>query len=253
MIPTPKRLPKAGRKSLPRKAGCSGVRMTPKAVVLFSGGLDSTTCLSWALKKGYDCSALSVNYGQRHSRENAAAKKIAGLLKVPLFEIKLSFPWLKASSLVDRKKRLPDLEYSEITSGKVPSTYVPGRNLVFASIGISFADAIGAGAVILGPNAVDYSGYPDCRPEFYRALASAANLGTKTPLTGGRIRLLTPIIKMSKAEIIRLALRLKAPLEYTWSCYSGGALPCGKCDSCKLRARGFSAAGAEDPALRGRG
>lgn len=221
-----------------------------KAVVLFSGGLDSTTCLAWALKKGYSCSALSFNYGQRHSRENRAASKIAKLLKVPLFGIRLSFPWLKKSSLVDAKKKLPDLGYGEITSGKVPSTYVPGRNLVFAAIGISFADAIGAEAVILGPNAVDYSGYPDCRPEFYDALAAAANLGTKTPLAGGKIRLLTPIIRMSKAEIIELALKLGAPLEHTWSCYAGGRRPCGKCDSCKLRARGFLEAGARDPALK---
>jgi len=221
-----------------------------KAVVLFSGGLDSTTCLAWALSKGYDCRALSFNYGQRHDRENGAARKIARLLKTPLYGIKLDFPWLKSSSLVDEKKKLPDLAYPEIVSGNVPSTYVPGRNLVFVSIGVSFADSMGAEAVILGPNAVDYSGYPDCRPAFYEALEKAVNLGTQTPSAGKKIRLLTPIMKMSKSRIIRLALKLGAPLEHTWSCYAGGDKPCGKCDSCKLRAKGFEEAGVPDPALR---
>ncbi len=220
-----------------------------KAVVLFSGGLDSTTCLAWALKKGYKCFALSFFYGQRHDRENKAAKKIAKIMKVPLFNVSLFLPWLKESSLVDKSKKIPENKPEKIASGKIPSTYVPGRNLMFASIGVSFADAIGAEAVVLGPNAVDYSGYPDCRPEFYKALNTAVNLGTKNPSMGRKIKILTPIINMSKAEIVKLAFKLNAPLKYTWSCYKGGKKPCGVCDSCLLRAAGFEKAGYKDPAL----
>jgi len=222
----------------------------PKAVVLFSGGLDSATALCWAIDKGYDCRALSFNYGQRHAKENASARRIAGLLKVPLCEIKLAFPWLSASSLVDAGQKLPDIKPSKIGNGaKIPGTYVPGRNLVFASIGVSLADSIGAAAVVLGPNIVDYSGYPDCRPGFYRALQKAVNEGTRSGVEGERIKFLTPLIKLSKAEIIRLALKLGVPLKHTWSCYAGGSRPCGRCDSCKLRARGFREAGRKDPAL----
>lgn len=224
--------------------------MKKKAVVLFSGGLDSTTALCWALAKGYECLAVSFDYGQRHSRENAAARAIARRLGVKLFEIKLRFPWFRVSSLVNPGMKLPDVGLSRIgRKGEIPSTYVPGRNLVFASAGISLADAEGARAVVLGPNIVDYSGYPDCRPAFYRALEIAAARGTRSGAGGGKIRLLTPLIKMSKAGIARLALKLGAPLELTWSCYSGGRKPCGRCDSCKLRARGFAAAGLKDPAV----
>lgn len=222
-----------------------------KAVVLFSGGLDSTTALCWALKKGYDCQAVSFYYGQRHARENAAARAIAGRLGVKLYEIKLDFPWLASCSLVNSRLKLPDVELSRIgRKGDIPSTYVPGRNLVFASVGFSLADAVGADAIVLGPNVVDYSGYPDCRPEFYRALGKAAAFGTRRGAGGRPIKILTPLIKLSKAEIARLGIRLGAPLELTWSCYGGGRRPCGRCDSCKLRARGFAEAGLEDPALR---
>jgi len=223
-----------------------------KAVVLFSGGLDSTTALCWALSKGYECLAVSFAYGQRHLRENAAARAIAGRLGVRLYEITLDFPWFKTSSLVNDKMKLPDVNPSKIgRPGELPSTYVPGRNLVFAAAGFSLADAEGAAAVVLGPNAVDYSGYPDCRPAFYRALEKAAAHGTRSGAGGRKIKLLTPLIRLSKAGIARLAVQLKAPLELTWSCYSGGKKPCGRCDSCKLRAKGFAAAGMKGPALRG--
>ncbi|MDA8131047.1 MAG: 7-cyano-7-deazaguanine synthase QueC [Elusimicrobia bacterium] len=221
-----------------------------KAVVLFSGGLDSTTALCWALDKGYACEAVSFDYGQRHSRENAAARAIARRLGVRLYEIRLDFPWLATSSLVNRKLELPDLPAGEIgRKGDIPSTYVPGRNLVFASIGFSLADSMGADAVVLGPNVLDYSGYPDCRPEFYRALQRAAAFGTRRGAAGRPIKILTPLIRLSKAGIARLGVRLKAPLELTWSCYSGGKRPCGRCDSCKLRAKGFAEARLADPAL----
>ena len=225
--------------------------MKKKAVVLFSGGLDSTTALSWALSKGYECLAVSFDYGQRHTRENAAARAIARKLGVKLYEIKLAFPWFDKCSLVNGKMKLPDVSLSKIgKDGGIPSTYVPGRNLVFASAGFSLADAVNAEAVVLGPNVVDYSGYPDCRPEFYRALEKAAAYGTRSGAGGRKIKLLTPLIKLSKSGIARLGVKLKAPLELTWSCYSGGKVPCGHCDSCKLRARGFADAGLKDPALK---
>lgn len=224
--------------------------MKKKAVVLFSGGLDSTTALCWALSKGYECLAVSFDYGQRHDRENKSARAIARRLGVRLYEIKLDFPWFASCSLVNKKLKLPDVKLARIgAKGGIPSTYVPGRNLVFASVGFSLADAEGADAIVLGPNVVDYSGYPDCRPEFYRALQRAAAYGTRRGAAGRPIRILTPLIKLSKAGIARLARRLKAPLELTWSCYSGGRRPCGACDSCKLRAKGFSEAGFGDPAL----
>jgi len=220
-----------------------------KAIVILSGGLDSSVCLAWAVNKGYKAYAINFDYGQRHKRETKSAEKIARYYKVPLYKIKLNFPWLKSSSLVNKNKSIPDLEYSQIISGKIPSTYVPGRNLVFSSIAVSFADSIGAEAVISGPNSIDYSGYPDCRPEFYNALEKAINYGTKNPVYGKKIKLLTPLIKMSKADIVKLAFKLKVPLKYTWSCYRGGNRPCGKCDSCKLRAKGFEEAGFIDPLL----
>jgi 7-cyano-7-deazaguanine synthase len=224
--------------------------MRKKAVVLFSGGLDSTTALCWALNKGYECLAVSFDYGQRHARENAAARAIARRLGVKLYEINLAFPWFDTCSLVNKKLKLPDVKLAKIgRKGDIPSTYVPGRNLVFASVGFSLADSVGAEAIVLGPNVVDYSGYPDCRPEFYRALQKAAAFGTRRGAGGRPIKILTPLIKLSKAGIARLGARLKAPLELTWSCYSGGKKPCGGCDSCKLRAKGFADAGLEDPAL----
>ncbi|HAT71225.1 MAG TPA: 7-cyano-7-deazaguanine synthase QueC [Elusimicrobia bacterium] len=220
-----------------------------KAVVLFSGGLDSTTALCWALAKGYECLAVSFDYGQRHARENAAARAIARRLGVKLYQIKLAFPWFGSCSLVNESLKLPDVKTGRIgRKGDIPSTYVPGRNLVFASVGFSLADAEGAAAVVLGPNVVDYSGYPDCRPEFYRALELAAARGTRSGAGGGKIKLLTPLIKLSKAGIARLGVKLGAPLELTWSCYRGGRRPCGRCDSCKLRAKGFAEAGFADPA-----
>jgi len=220
-----------------------------KAVVLFSGGLDSTTALCWAMDQGYDCAAVSFDYGQRHRKENLCARRIAAALGVKLYEIKLDFPWLGVSSLVDDKKGLPELRLSKIgRGGEIPSTYVPGRNLVFASIGVSLADSIGAAAVVMGPNVIDYSGYPDCRPEFYRALEKAVVAGTRQGASGKKIKLLTPLIRLSKKEIIELAVRLAAPLRHSWSCYAGGAAPCGRCDSCKLRAKGFKDAGMKDPA-----
>jgi 7-cyano-7-deazaguanine synthase len=214
-----------------------------KAIVLFSGGLDSTTCLYWALNKGYECHALTVSYGQRHKREIKSARKIAKLAGVKLTQIEMSLPWLKKSSLVNKNLKIPNLSLSKIASGRVPSTYVPGRNLMFTAFSASLADAEKADAIITGPNVMDYSGYPDCRPEFYKPLEKAVNLGT----TLKNFKILTPLIKLTKSEIVKLAVKLKVPLEYTWSCYAGSVKPCGKCDSCKLRLKGFNEAGYKDP------
>ncbi|MBI5243309.1 MAG: 7-cyano-7-deazaguanine synthase QueC [Elusimicrobia bacterium] len=213
-----------------------------KAVVLLSGGLDSAACLYWAKARGWRVVALSVRYGQRHARELRSARSLARRAGAELFVVRLRLSWLAASSLCDPGRKLPDVPLSKIGRGPIPSTYVPGRNMVFTALGLSLADAVGAQAVVLGANALDSSGYPDCRPEFFKAFARAAKLGTR-----GRIAVLAPLAKMDKAGIVRLALRLGVPLDLTWSCYKGGRKPCGRCDSCKLRAKGFKKAGAEDP------
>lgn len=219
-----------------------------KAVVLFSGGLDSTTCLYWALDKGYDCVALNISYGQKHIKEIACAKKICAKLGVKMQSLNLNLPWLEeATSLVGKNKVLPKASLKEIhNKNRLPSTYVPGRNLLFISLAASYADSIGATAIIAGPNAIDYSGYPDCRPQFYTPLAKAVKEGTSGALTGKKIKILTPLLRLSKAQIAKLGAKLKVPFSLTWTCYKGGAKPCGKCDACLLRAQGFKEAGILD-------
>lgn len=216
-----------------------------KAIVLFSGGLDSTTCLYWALDKGYKCETLTVSYGQRHEREVRAAQTIAQRLGVKQHLVTLQFPWLVSSSLVDKNQAIPDQPMEEIESGKIPSTYVPGRNLVFLSVAASLMDSIHADAIVAGPNAVDFSGYPDCTPMFFKAAAEAINRGTERGVTQG-VEVLAPLMDLSKTDIVRLGAKLGVPFELTWSCYNGGDKPCGHCDSCKLRARGFAEAGVKD-------
>lgn len=226
----------------------SGLTKKKKAIVLFSGGLDSTTCLYWALAHGYDCEALTVSYGQRHDREILAAQMIAKNLGIKLHMITLDLPWLATSSLVDKKQEIPDIPLEEISKEDIPSTYVPCRNLMFLSIAGSLLDAVDADAIIAGPNAVDFSGYPDCTPAFFKAAAEALNRGTRMGVKEG-IEVLAPLMRLSKTEIVKLAAQLKVPFELTWSCYAGGAKPCGHCDSCKLRAKGFAEAGVKDTAL----
>jgi len=223
--------------------------MSPKtAVVLFSGGLDTTTALCWALKVGYRCAALSIVYGQRHEKEVGGAGAIAKLLGAQFIKIKLELPWLAVSSLIDRSKKLREAKLEQIGKTAIPGTYVPARNLIFTALGVSLADSMGAEAVVVGANSRDYSGYPDCRPDFYRYLQTAVDLGTKTGAELKKIKILTPLMRMNKADIVRMAVKLRAPLRLTWSCYAGGKYPCGKCDSCKLRAEGFKRAGVKDPA-----
>jgi 7-cyano-7-deazaguanine synthase len=193
-----------------------------RAVVLLSGGIDSATCLYAAREGGWTPHCLIFDYGQRHRREINSAKKIAQRAGCKYSVCKIAFPW-KGSSLIDRRKKIPG------RSKGIPSTYVPARNIIFL-------------AVFIGANTRDYSGYPDCRPKFYRAFRSVARTGVKFK----GVRILTPLIHMSKAQIIRFGKKLGAPYELSWSCYQGGRRPCGKCDSCRFRAKGFREAGEED-------
>jgi len=207
--------------------------------------MDSATALYWAKARGYAPVGLCVRYGQRHARELIAARAVAKAAKVPLHEVQLSLPWLKISSLLNKSLKLPNLPLSKIGRGGIPSTYVPGRNTIFLALGVSLADALNACAVVLGANALDYSGYPDCRPAYLNAFSKVARLGTKT----GGIKVLAPLTRLDKRGIVALARRLRVPLALTWSCYAGASKPCGRCDSCKLRAKGFALARLEDPAL----
>ncbi|MFH1723388.1 MAG: 7-cyano-7-deazaguanine synthase QueC [Elusimicrobiota bacterium] len=225
--------------------------MSRRAVVLLSGGLDSATCLFWAREKGYGTDALTVRYGQRHERERLAARRLARAAGSRFHEIRMRLPWLSVSSLVDRRKGLPDVRPSRIGRGAIPSTYVPGRNMIFVALGLSLAESVGAEAVVVGANSLDTSGYPDCRPEFYRAFRRVAVLGTRRGCEGAPLRIEAPLLRKDKAGIVRMALRLGVPLGLTWSCYRGGRRPCGRCDSCKLRAKGFAESGVVDPAPGG--
>ena len=212
-----------------------------KAVVLLSGGLDSGTCAAMAKKAGYEILALSFDYGSRHSKEIDYAKSIVRHLGVSEHIIMpLALDKFGGSSLVDETMELGDGE-------EIPNTYVPARNTVFLSIALALAEARGADVIYIGANAVDYSGYPDCRSEFIKAFEEAGKLGTKRGVEGNPIKILAPLIDMTKAEIIKAGMELDFPYELTWSCYAGGELACGKCDSCKLRLKGFEEAGLKDP------
>jgi len=217
-----------------------------KAVVLLSGGLDSATTLYAARRQGYRLRALICDYGQRHGREVAAAKRIARSAGVPFDVIRLRLPW-KGSALLDRKVRLP--RALQRRAG-IPATYVPARNIIFLSLALSCAEAWAARCVFIGANAIDYSGYPDCRPAFYRAFALAGRRGTKAGVLGRGVAVKTPLIRLTKARIIKKGMRLGVPYALTWSCYKGGSRPCGCCDSCRLRAKGFREAGLPDPAVQ---
>ncbi|MBF0386870.1 MAG: 7-cyano-7-deazaguanine synthase QueC [Candidatus Omnitrophica bacterium] len=207
-----------------------------KAIVLLSGGLDSSTVLYYALDRGYAVQALVFDYGQRHRKEIMAARAVARAAGASLEVVKISLPW-KGSSLLDLKTHVP---VSGVKKGGIPSTYVPARNIIFLSFAASFAEAVGARVIFIGANALDYSGYPDCRPAFFKAFQKALDQGLKAGVEHHGVRIETPLLKLSKAQIIALGLRLGVPYEKTWSCYQGGAQPCGVCDSCRLRAKGFT-------------
>ncbi|MFH0816392.1 MAG: 7-cyano-7-deazaguanine synthase QueC [Methanobacteriota archaeon] len=215
-----------------------------KAVVLLSGGLDSTVSACVAKREGLDIFALTIDYGQRHKRELGSAKKVAKAIGAKEhLVIRVDMAKIGGSALTDGELRVPK---SGVKPG-IPITYVPARNLVFLALAVSYAEKVGAAKVYIGANSVDYSGYPDCRPEFIEAFGVAANLGTKEGVEGAGMQIVAPLQTMNKGEIVKLGIKLGAPMHMTWSCYEGGKEACGKCDSCRLRLKGFAGAGAADP------
>jgi 7-cyano-7-deazaguanine synthase len=218
-----------------------------KAVVLLSGGLDSATALYSAKKQGFKCYCLIFDYDQRHRKEISCARRIAQKAGCNFKIIKIGLPW-KASALLDYRIRIPAQRVK--AKYNIPSTYVPARNIIFLSFGLSYAEAIGAQAVFIGAHTQDYSGYPDCRPEFFRAFGDVAACGTKSGVEKRKISIETPLIHKTKAAIVRLGRRLGVPFELTWSCYHGKANPCGTCDSCHYRAKGFKEAKLKDPLIK---
>ncbi len=217
-----------------------------RAVILLSGGLDSAVTMYIAREERYECHALMFDYGQRHRRELAFAGRLARRCGARLKLVVLDLPW-KGSSLVDEKARLPSSRSAEkIRAMGIPSTYVPARNTIFLSIAASYAETIGASVIFIGAHTEDSSGYPDCRRDYLKAFAKVLRIGTKQGLEN-RLNLEFPLVEKSKSDIIRLARSLGVPLQHTWSCYEGRRRPCGKCDSCVLRAKGFKEAGIKDP------
>ncbi len=222
------------------------------AIVIFSGGLDSTTALYWAKKNFDEVYAITFYYGQRHSIEIEMAKitaKNAGVKEHVLFEVDLSK--FGASALTDRSIEVPETySVEEIKERGIPVTYVPFRNGVFISIAAAYAESRNTTNLVGGWNAVDYSGYPDCRPEFLSAMEGALNRGTKLGAEGKKWKIHAPLIKLTKGEIIKLGLSLGADYSYAVSCYRGTEVPCGRCDSCVLRAKGWMEAGEEDHLIK---
>jgi 7-cyano-7-deazaguanine synthase len=219
------------------------------AVLLLSGGLDSYTAGAIAKSEGYDLFALTVRYGQVHAREIEAARRVARALgAVRHIELDVPLSVFGGSSLVGDgpipKDRMPD-------DGEIPSTYVPARNTVFLALAMAWAETVGAEAIVIGVNAIDYSGYPDCRPEYLRAFEHLASLATKQGVEGHALEIRAPLLTLSKADIIRRGVSLGLDYGLTLSCYDPRAdgTPCGHCDSCTLRARGFAEAGLPDPAI----
>ncbi len=216
-----------------------------KAVILLSGGLDSATTLAIAKSEGYECYALSVNYHQRHIAELEAAKKIAAHFNVKDHKtVELDLSWMLTSALTN-----PDLKVPTELSAHIPVTYVPARNTLMLTLALGWAEVIGAHDIFIGVNAVDYSGYPDCRPEYIAQFQNMANLATKSAVEGKTIQLHTPLIDLSKEAIIAKGLHLGVDYSVTVSCYQADkdGLACGVCDSCRLRQNGFKAAGVGDP------
>ncbi len=217
-----------------------------KAVVLVSGGVDSTTVLAIARHRGYDCYALSFDYGQRHRAELGAAARVAERLDAVEHKVVgLDLGSIGGSALTDTRIDVP-----ERASAGIPVTYVPARNAIFLAIALGWAEVLEAGSIWIGVNAVDYSGYPDCRPEFVRAFEAMAGLATKAGVEGAPLRVITPLEEMGKARIIRTGVALGVDYGLTLSCYQAteAGLACGRCDSCRLRGQGFAEAGLPDPA-----
>ena len=221
-----------------------------KAIVLLSGGLDSTTALYLAKSEGFgEIYALTFEYGQKHDRELRAAREVARAAGVKEHKfVKLLLNQWDGCSLTDPKMEVPD---GDLRRDTVPDTYVPARNMVFLSVAASYADALGVEDIYIGVSEVDYSGYVDCREEFIRSMARTINLGTVLGAERGRhITIHAPFMHMAKADEIRLGARLGVDYGLTWTCYRGGDRPCGTCDSCLLRAKAFAEAGMEDPLVK---
>ncbi len=219
--------------------------MSKKAIILLSGGLDSSTVLAIAQAKGYECYAMTINYQQRHNAELKAARDIAIYFKVKDFKIvDIDLSWLKSSALTNI-----DIDIPETPSKGIPVTYVPARNTIMMTLALAWAETINSQNIFIGVNAVDYSGYPDCRPEYIKSFQNMANLATKAAVEGNKIKIHTPLIELSKAEIIHEGIKNKVDYKMTISCYqpTENGLACGKCDSCRLRKEGFKSAQIEDP------
>ena len=219
-----------------------------KAVVLLSGGLDSATTLFIAREEGYECHCLVFDYNQRHRKEILEAQKIAKKTRCDYKIVKLSFPW-RGSALLDKNADLPLVRNAGDMAGDIPSTYVPSRNTIFLSIAAGWAETLRADSIFIGANAVDFSGYPDCKPDYFELFNKLLLTGTKAGAENRPIQIKTPLIDKKKSEIIKIGTKLMVPYECTWSCYKGESLPCLKCDSCILRKKGFDEAGLKDPLM----
>ena len=222
--------------------------MSNKAVILLSGGLDSTTCLAIAKHQGFDLNTLTINYGQRHDFELKSAQKIVDHFKIKNHSVvNINLAQFGGSALTDEIDVPKDRSESEMTD--IPITYVPARNTVFLSLALAWAETINAFNIFIGVNVLDYSGYPDCRPEYIAAFEKTANLATKAGVSGERFKIHTPLINMKKSEIILNGLKLGVDYSLTSSCYDPlkNGTPCGHCDACILRLKGFQEADAIDP------
>jgi len=219
--------------------------MSNKAVVLLSGGLDSSTLTAYLQSKGMELYAITMQYGQVHKKEVESAIYIAKKYNVKEHKIiNINMNEISKSALTDSSISIPEnREYFQ----DIPVTYVPARNIIFLSIALSYAESKGIDNIAIGANSIDYSGYPDCRDEFFKSYEKMANVGTKYGVEGGEFKIIRPLIDMSKKDIVLLGNSLKVPFEHTWSCYKGQDVPCGVCDSCKLRHKGFEEAGVKDP------
>lgn len=218
------------------------------AVVLLSGGLDSSTTLAMAKKEGFPVYALTFTYGQRHEREVRAAQDVARALGVEDHTVlRLDLGQIGGSALTDTRVPVPTgRDVADIGEG-IPETYVPARNTILLSHALAWSEVVGASTIFVGATAIDFSGYPDCRPEFYEAFETVARLGTRRGVEGRPVKIRHPLITLTKAAIVREAVNLGVPLELTWSCYLGEEAACGLCDACQLRLKGFQEAGVPDP------